>query len=127
MLFSMVRARPARKDRSRRQVFPLETKRFYAPTVSSNTPLRSRPQLKFEFSLWTREMVAELFFLPPYSPDRNPDELVWKHLKADTVGRMAVTSKEDFAKKVRHSMRNLQNDARKIISFFQKPSLKYAA
>ena len=32
-----------------------------------------------------------LFFLPPYSPDRNPDELVWKHLKADTVGRMAVT------------------------------------
>ena len=68
-----------------------------------------------------------LFFLPPYSPDRNPDELVWKHLKADTVGRMAVTSKEDFEKKVRHSMRELQNDARKIISFFQKPSLKYAA
>ena len=26
-----------------------------------------------------------LFFLPPYSPDRNPDELVWKHLKADTT------------------------------------------
>ena len=68
-----------------------------------------------------------LFFLPPYAPDRNPDELVWKHLKADTVGRMAVTGKEEFAKKVRRSMRDLQNDARKIISFFQKPSLKYAA
>jgi transposase len=68
-----------------------------------------------------------LFFLPLYSPDRNPDELVWKHLKADTVGRMAVTGKEDFTKKVRRSMRDLQNDARKIISFFQKPSLKYAA
>src|SRR3984893_10789352 len=67
-----------------------------------------------------------LFFLPPYAPDRNPDELVWKHLKAYTVGRMAVTSKEDFARKVRRSMRDLQNDARKIISFFQKPSLKYA-
>ena len=35
----------------------------------------------------------KLFFLPPYSPDRNPDELVWKHLKADTVGRMVVTVK----------------------------------
>jgi transposase len=34
-----------------------------------------------------------LFFLPPYSPDRNPDELVWKHLKPDTVGRMLVTGK----------------------------------
>jgi transposase len=68
-----------------------------------------------------------LFFLPPYAPDRNPDELVWKHLKADTVGKMAITSKDDFEKKVRGSMRNLQNNTRKIISFFQKPSLKYAA
>lgn len=68
-----------------------------------------------------------LFFLPPYAPDKNPDELVWKHLKADTVGRMATTDKEDFQKKLRRSMRNLQNDKRKIVSFFRKPSLKYAA
>jgi transposase len=32
-----------------------------------------------------------LFYLPPYSPDRNPDELRWKHLKADTVGRTSIT------------------------------------
>lgn len=69
----------------------------------------------------------KLFFLPPYSPDRNPDELVWKHLKADTVGRMAVTGKADFMNKVVSSMRRLQRNAGKICSFFQKPSLKYAA
>jgi transposase len=68
-----------------------------------------------------------LFYLPPYSPDRNPDELVWKHLKADTVGRMVITDKADFHTKVRASMRQLQNDAEKIRSFYQKPSLKYAA
>ena len=68
-----------------------------------------------------------LFYLPPYSPDRNPDELVWKHLKADTVGRMVVASRDDFKRKVRSSMRQLQNDPEKIISFYQKPSLKYAA
>jgi transposase len=68
-----------------------------------------------------------LFFLPPYSPDRNSDELVWKHLKADTVGRMAVTGKTDFKRKVRSSMRRLQNDPGKIRSFYQKQSLKYAA
>jgi transposase len=68
-----------------------------------------------------------LFYLPPYSPDRNPDELVWKHLKADTVGRMVVISRDDFKRKVRSSMRQLQNHPGKIISFFQKPSLKYAA
>ena len=68
-----------------------------------------------------------LFFLPPYSPDRNPDELVWKHLKADTVGRMAVTGKDDFKRKVRSSMRHLQGNPEKIRSFYQTPSLKYAA
>jgi transposase len=67
-----------------------------------------------------------LFFLPPYSPDRNPDELVWKHLKADTVGRMVVTDKADFKSKVISSMRSLQKNPGKICSFFQKPSLQYA-
>src|ERR1019366_8748403 len=69
----------------------------------------------------------KLFFLPPYSPDRNPDELVWKHLKADTVGRMVTTNKADFKGNVVSSMRKLQNNPEKIRSFFQKPSLKYAA
>jgi transposase len=68
-----------------------------------------------------------LFFLPPYSPDRNPDELVWKHLKADTVGRMLVTGKADFKSKVVSAMRRLQRNPTKICSFFQKPSLRYAA
>jgi transposase len=68
-----------------------------------------------------------LFYLPPYSPDRNPDELVWKHLKADTVGRTTITSFNDFKNKVKSSMISLQRSPEKIRSFFQKPSLKYAA
>ncbi|MEJ2118285.1 MAG: IS630 family transposase [Alphaproteobacteria bacterium] len=68
-----------------------------------------------------------LFYLPPYSPDYNPDELVWKHLKADTVGRMVTTSKADFKAKVVSSMCSLQKRPAKIRAFFQKPSLKYAA
>lgn len=69
----------------------------------------------------------KLFYLPPYSPDRNPDELVWKHLKADTVGRMVTISKADFKAKVISSMRSLQKNRNKIRSFYQKPSLLYAA
>jgi transposase len=68
-----------------------------------------------------------LFYLPPYSPDKNPDELVWKHLKADTVGRISITSFDDFKDKVRSSMLSLQRSPAKIRAFFQKPSLKYAA
>jgi transposase len=68
-----------------------------------------------------------LFYLPPYSPDKNPDELVWKHLKADTVGRTSITSFDDFKDKVRSSMLSLQRTPAKIRAFFQKPSLQYAA
>ena len=69
----------------------------------------------------------ELFYLPPYSPDLNPDELVWNHLKTNTVGRSTVTDKFDFKRQVKKSMKLLQNDKEKVRSFFQKKSLKYAA
>jgi transposase len=68
-----------------------------------------------------------LFYLPPYSPDKNPDELVWKHLKADTVGRTSITTFDDFKDKVRSSMLSLQRSPAKVRAFFQKPSLQYAA
>src|SRR5271163_174857 len=61
----------------------------------------------------------KLFLLPPYSPDRNPDELVWKHLKADTVGRMVTTSKADFKSKVVSSMRSLQKTPEKSAPSFR--------
>ena len=92
--------------------------------VDNGSAHRAKKTKAFVESLGDKLM---LFFLPPYSPDRNPDELVWKHLKADTVGRMAVTSKSDFKKKVVTSMRNLQRRPEKISAFYQKPSLKYAA
>ena len=68
-----------------------------------------------------------LFSCRRTSPDRNPDELVWKHLKADTVGRIVVTDQADFKSKVVSAMRSLQRNPGKICSFFQKPSMHYAA
>jgi transposase len=56
-----------------------------------------------------------------------PTNWCGKHLKADTVGRMLVTGKADFKSKVVSAMRRLQRNPAKICSFFQKPSLRYAA
>ncbi|MDQ6702324.1 MAG: transposase [Pseudomonadota bacterium] len=39
-----------------------------------------------------------VFFPPPYTPDHNSGELVWKHLEADTAGRMAVIGQGRFRK-----------------------------
>ena len=37
-----------------------------------------------------------LFYLPPYSPDLNPDDLAWNHLKNHTAGRMAMTDEREI-------------------------------
>jgi transposase len=54
-----------------------------------------------------------LFYLSPYSPDRNLDALGWKHRKTGPVGRRAVTGKDDFKAEVRSSMRQLQTTRKK--------------
>jgi len=69
----------------------------------------------------------ELFFLPPYSPELNPDELVWNHVKNHRIGRMIVENHEDLVCKVRFTLRSLSRMPEKIRGFFRKPSLCYAA
>jgi len=41
-----------------------------------------------------------LFFLPPYSPELNPDEQVWNDLKKNAVARQAVSSFKELHRKV---------------------------
>jgi len=77
--------------------------------------------------LESQKKKIELFYLPPYSPELNPDELVWNHLKNNTTGRSAISDKQVFKKKVARSMKSLQKNKTKIKSFFGKKSLKYAA
>ncbi|MGH6857680.1 MAG: transposase [Methylocella sp.] len=42
-----------------------------------------------------------LYFLPPYSPDRNRYELAWKPLEADTVGGVAQIRPLVYSESVR--------------------------
>jgi transposase len=92
--------------------------------VDNGSSHKSKETKKFVESLKGR---LELFYLPPYSPDLNPDELVWNHLKTHTVGRSTITDRIDFKKKVTRSMKSLQKNKAKIRSFFGKSSLRYAA
>jgi len=68
-----------------------------------------------------------MFFLPPYSPELNPDELGWNDLKNNGVGRMTVSGPDDLKQKSIFHMRTLQRDTQKIQSFFHAPTTKYAA
>lgn len=67
-----------------------------------------------------------LFYLPPYSPELNPDELVWNNVKSK-VGRSLIKGPDDLGMKVRYYLRSLQRNPETICAFFQEPNVRYAA
>ena len=66
-----------------------------------------------------------LFYLPPYSPELNPDEWVWSNLKTQGLGRQTFTGPEDLKAKVLARLRSLQKMPAKIQAFFRAPDLAY--
>ena len=68
-----------------------------------------------------------LFFLPPYAPELNPDELVWNHLKHHRVGKTAVTGPDDLKRKVIAFLRSLQKLPAIVSAFFHEQHVRYAA
>ena len=79
----------------------------------------------------TKQFIAgtegrlRLFFLPGYSPELNPDEWVWKNVKADRIGKIGVTSKDDLKTKATGALRRLQKLPALARGFFRDPHLAY--
>jgi len=80
-----------------------------------------------DFLLEEAKGRLRLFYLPSYSPDLNPDELVWNHVKGHKIGRMAIEGRGHLKRKVVGVLRSLQRIPAKVRSFFEKPSVAYAA
>jgi transposase len=62
----------------------------------------------------------ELHFLPPYSPQLNPDEQVWKHVK-ERVAKQAPSDKYHLRRLVREALERLQKLPSIIAGFFRHP------
>lgn len=69
----------------------------------------------------------ELFFLPPYSPELNPDELVWNDLKNNALGRKAIDSVESLKKEIISYLRFIQKAPDRVRSYFGAPTTAYAS
>jgi transposase len=69
----------------------------------------------------------QLFFLPPYCPDMNPQELVNQDVKANANNFRALKNLEDLTINVRSYLTQIQFDLFKIKNFFQKNEVAYAA
>jgi transposase len=69
----------------------------------------------------------EVFFLPAYSPELNPDEYLNCDLKAGVHSGAPARDKEGLKKKVVSHMRKLQKLPGRVASYFKHPKIQYAA
>ena len=67
----------------------------------------------------------KLFYLPPYSPQLNPDEQVWAHVKRQVAKRF-VQDKENMKRLALGALRRIQKLPNLVRSFFKQPECQYA-
>lgn len=69
----------------------------------------------------------ELFFLPAYSPELNPDEYLNCDLKALVHGGKPARNRDELESKIRGAMMKIQNRPKRVMSYFQHRKIQYAA
>lgn len=89
--------------------------------------LRAHHSQKVKIWLSSRKDKIELFYLPPYAPEYNPDELVNSELKRNLGNSSMPKSEKELEHKTRSYLKKLQLDKKKISSFFQAEFTAYAA
>ena len=78
---------------------------------------------------WTkaRARQIELFYMPPYSPELNPDEYLNNTVKAQLRNQPAASSHHELKTRLNSTMRSNQRRPTLIQSLFRHPSVAYAA
>ena len=74
-----------------------------------------------------RQDQIEVFYLPAYSPDLNPDECLNGDVKQAVTARPLARSKGQLKQAVVNHMRSLSRRPERIRSFFHHPQFRYAA
>jgi len=69
----------------------------------------------------------EVFYLPAFSPELNPDEYLNCDLKAGVHSKPPVRNKKQLKSKVLSHMRMLQKKPARVMKYFHHPKISYAA
>jgi transposase len=69
----------------------------------------------------------ELFYLPDYSPELNPDELLNQDVKSNAVGRQRPENKSQMLAQVRSYLWGTQQRPDIVCNYFQQKEVAYAA
>ena len=74
-----------------------------------------------------QQRAIEVFYLPSYSPELNPNELLNANLKAAITTQAPARRKGQLKEAAIGHLRHLQKLPKKVQQFFGKDSVKYAA
>ena len=77
--------------------------------------------------LHARGDQIRLFFLPGYSPELNPDEFLNQDVKTNALGRRRPEDLKQMMRGVRSYLWSTQRRPNSVKSYFQAPSVLYAA
>ena len=88
---------------------------------------RSHRAKKIQKWLKKNEEHIRLFFLPGYSPDLNPDELLNQDIKSNAVGRKRAYNLSELLKNVRSFLFSRKRQPYKVRQYFLKENVRYAA
>jgi len=88
--------------------------------------LRTHHAKKVRAWLEKHKHEIEVFFLPPYAPEFNPDEYLNSDMKRNIGNRSMPRSDSDIVKNIRSYMKTLQLMPDKVVSFFMAPTVSYA-
>lgn len=89
--------------------------------------LRVHHSTKLKKWLADHQDEIEVFHLPPYSPERNPDEYLNCDLKAGISQKVAPKDMDELKKNVYSHMKLLQKNPDRVVKYFHHESLQYAA
>ena len=77
--------------------------------------------------LTSRKEKIEMFYLPAYAPELNPDEYLNGDLKGRIRSGLPARSEDDLERKTRSFMKTLQNRPHHVKKYFKHPLASYAA
>ena len=69
----------------------------------------------------------ELYYLPSYSPEKNPDEYLNCDLKQGLSQKPAPKNQEKLTEHLKEHMLLLQNNPQRVQKYFQHQDIRYAA
>jgi transposase len=80
-------------------------------------------------SEWVKRNASriQIFFLPPYSPELNPDEYLNGDFKRGVYSGVPPRDATDLKRKALSQLRSIQKSPDRVRGYFKHPAIRYAA